>query len=129
MASALLSRLLAISTGRWTLHFHFVFLIHICNIPILDILWLTPHSIHDVAPVTNGGSDEIEVADPGNTSREARRLKQEVLFKKWAGLWKTLILSSLDKTFFPYSRYIRTLNLQDLGELLQESKFRDLVSK
>jgi len=74
-------------------------------------------SMHDVAPVTSGGSDEVETS------------KKEQLTMQWAGLWRTIILSSLGKTLFPYSRYVRRLNLQDLEELLQDRSFRDTISK
>lgn len=75
--------------------------------------------MHDVAPVTNGGSDEVEISNQD----------KERIFMKWARLWRTIILSSLGKTSYPYSRYIRTLNLRDLEELLQDSKFKDEISK
>lgn len=74
-------------------------------------------SMHDIAPVTSGGSDEVETS------------KKEQLTMQWAGLWRTIVLSSLDKTLFPYSRYVRRLNLQDLEELLQDRSFRDSISK
>lgn len=88
--------------------------------------------MHDVAPVTNGGSDEVEISGQeksAGTLYEARLQQQERVFMKWAGLWRTIILSSLGKTSYPYSRYIRTLNLRDLEELLQDSKFKDEISK
>ncbi|KAL8922635.1 MAG: hypothetical protein Q9172_003509 [Xanthocarpia lactea] len=37
-------------------------------------------------------------------------------------------MSALGKTLFPYTRYIRTLNLEDLEELLQDTKFKNQVS-
>ena len=73
--------------------------------------------MHDVAPVTSGGSDEVETP------------KKEQLTMQWAGLWRTIVLSSLGKTLFPYSKYVRRLNLQDLEELLQDNKFRDSISR
>ena len=51
------------------------------------------------------------------------RLLPEDRIKKWAGLWRTIILSSLGKTLYPYSQYIRTLNFVKLEELLTNSKF------
>ena len=84
--------------------------------------------MHDVAPVTNGGSDEVEVARQGR-SVDARVQQQDPTISKWAGLWRSLILSSLDKTVYPYCRYIRALNLRDLKELLEDWKFRGTVSR
>ncbi len=73
--------------------------------------------MHDVAPVTSGGSDEVETS------------KKEQLTMHWAGLWRTIVLSSLDKTLFPYSKYVRRLNLQDLEELLQDRSFKNAISR
>ena len=71
--------------------------------------------MQDDAPITNSGSDEDQTKE---------RRDQETV-AKWAQLWRTMILASLGKTLFHYSRYIRTLNLQDLEELLRDAKFRD----
>lgn len=62
------------------------------------------------APVTGAGNDELEQS-------------KERITMKWAIMWRSIILSSLGKTLFPYSQYIRTLRLQDLYELLSEGKF------
>lgn len=62
------------------------------------------------APVTGAGNDELEQS-------------KERITLKWAIMWRSIILSSLGKTRFPYSQYIRTLRLQDLYELLSEGKF------
>ncbi|KAL8785281.1 MAG: hypothetical protein Q9195_008700 [Heterodermia aff. obscurata] len=74
--------------------------------------------MQDVAPITNGGSDEDQ----------ARGRRDQETVAKWAQLWRTMILASLGKTLFPYSRYIRTLNLQDLEELFRDAKFRDKLN-
>ena len=46
-------------------------------------------------------------------------------------MWRSIILSALDKTYLPYYSYIRNLDLNDLGELLRDPKFtgsiRELV--
>lgn len=48
---------------------------------------------------------------------------------RWAGLWQSIILSSLDKTLYPYSHYIRTLDLQNLTELLTGDSSYDEISQ
>ena len=73
--------------------------------------------MHDVAPVTSGGSDEVDAS------------QKEQLTIQWAGLWKALMLSSIDKTLFPYSKYVRRLNLQDLEALLEDRTFRNSISR
>ncbi|KAF1812987.1 hypothetical protein P152DRAFT_416256 [Eremomyces bilateralis CBS 781.70] len=46
-----------------------------------------------------------------NQGRDAQRI---------SGLWRSLALSAVDKTFFPYCRYIHSLDLRDLRELLDD---------
>ncbi|MCJ1267316.1 hypothetical protein MMC22_007201 [Lobaria immixta] len=83
------------------------------------------YRMHDVAPVISGGSDEELPHDKSCRMSYAIKMSQEErIVMKWAGLWRTIILSSLGKTLYPYSQYIRTLNLQDLEELLTDSKFK-----
>lgn len=82
--------------------------------------------MQDVAPVTNGGSDEDQISALESAWQAGRH--QDIVLK-WAGLWRTMILASLGKTLFPYSRFIRTLDLQDLGELLQEARFRNKLNE
>ena len=81
--------------------------------------------MQDIAPVISGGGDEDQIT----ASRPTKERRQEQIVKKWAGLWRTLILASLGKTMYTYSRYLRTLNLQDLEELFQEPKFRTKISR
>lgn len=79
--------------------------------------------MHNRAPFTNGGSDEVEVGQithPGDSNLQ----QQGQSVSRWAGLWRTMILSSLNKTAYPYCQYIRTLDLRDLRELLEDPEFR-----
>ena len=86
--------------------------------------------MQDVAPVTNGGSDDDRIPVSAlSKSPEAKPRAQEQIITKWAGLWRTMILASLGKTIFPYTKYIRTLNLQDLGELFFDPKFRSKLNR
>ena len=84
--------------------------------------------MHEVSPVTSG-SDEDQISTHHKITYAAKLRQQERMTRKWAVLWRTLILSSLHKTLYPYSTYIRTLNLQDLEELLQDGRFRAKVSE
>ena len=87
--------------------------------------------MHDVAPVTNGGGDEVELSRQGRPGDQdfATKEQQERIAFKWALLWESIILSSMDKTLYPYCRYIRALNLRDLKELLEDFRYRSAVSK
>lgn len=51
---------------------------------------------------------------------------------KWSILWRTIILSALGRTLYPYCRHLRGLDLRDLSFLLDrldEPKFRSKVAK
>lgn len=72
--------------------------------------------MHEKSPITTGaGGDDIEHSVRGEGKRVA----------KWARMWRSIILSSLGKTLFPYAQFIRNLRLGDLQELLEEGKFRN----
>jgi len=88
--------------------------------------------MHDLAPVTSGANEEVELSRhsrPGDTTFRAKMAQQEQIVRKWSLLWRSIILSSLDKTVFPYCRYIRALNLRDLRYLLEDSKFKGDLAK
>jgi len=81
--------------------------------------------MHEMAPITSSRSDEIEEAAQGKTQQQS---KSEILVKR-VGMWKAIILSSIGKTLFSYSKYVRTLRLQDLEDLLDllgDPKLKDL---
>lgn len=46
--------------------------------------------------------------------------KNLALSEQRAGYWRAIILSSLGQTLYPYSHFIRTLDLKDLEVLLRE---------
>lgn len=75
---------------------------------------LTVLSMHDVAPITSARSDDFEETTQGKTQQES---KAQVLSKR-SSMWRAIVLSSMNMTLFPYSKYIRTLRLQDLEDLL-----------
>lgn len=72
------------------------------------------HSIHDSSSVA---SDDAGTTDPG----------------RWAGMWRSIIMSSLGVTAYPYCLWIRSLGLSDLEQLLQgiarDRKWRPLFFK
>ncbi|KAI9798916.1 MAG: hypothetical protein M1825_004929 [Sarcosagium campestre] len=62
-------------------------------------------------------------------SYAARVRQQERTGAKWASLWRSIILSSLDETLYMYCHSIRELNLQDLEMLFEDFRFRGKVEK
>jgi len=83
------------------------------------------YSIHESAPIVNGSSEEIETGRKHGTKFANKNAEQEVVVKKWAMMWRSIILSSVEgKTYLPYCRFIRSLNLRDLGNLFEDAKFK-----
>jgi hypothetical protein len=81
--------------------------------------------------VVNGGSDELEISrhQAGNSIGDAGLAQPEQIIKRWAAMWRSIILSSLTKTLYPYCRFMRVLNLRDLGNLLEDPKFRGNIDR
>lgn len=77
---------------------------------------LTEFSTHDVIPESHPG---YKVS--------TRILRQHCT--KRACRWRSILLSGLGETVYPYSQFIRTLDLQDLGKLLTHPKSRDIASE
>ncbi|TKA70060.1 hypothetical protein B0A55_06241 [Friedmanniomyces simplex] len=72
------------------------------------------------SPLKGGGSDNLSFAE------------SDLAVMRWSILWRTLILSALGKTLYPYCRHLRELDLRDLSSLLDrldEPKFRTKVMK
>lgn len=82
-------------------------------------------SVHDVVPVSNPVCNElVPIHDEVGKGKYGAKLTEELrIFNKWVGLWRTIILSSLGRTFYPYSSYMRTLNLRDLEEMFMDFRF------
>ena len=86
--------------------------------------------MHDAAPTTSTRSnDDIEETTRGKTQQQ----KGTSILAKRCEMWRSIVLSSMNRTLFPYSKYIRTLRLQDLEDLLEiigdpkAGKFHKLV--
>lgn len=83
------------------------------------------HSSDEEIPVHGGWRGILR----GITHGRAGRPAQKRVVMKHAGLWRSLILSTLDKTFYPYCHYIRTLNFHYLEKLLKDRNFRSKTRK
>lgn len=85
-------------------------------------------SVQGVAPAATSSIDEDPLDEEVLAQERLGSLNpmklpnNEQTFMKCARLWRTIVLSSLGKTLYPYSRYIRTLNLRDLEKLLIKSE-------
>ena len=77
--------------------------------------------MYDTSPVSGGGveDDQFRPATRVHTARSDRR----EIIRKWALMWRSIILSTFDLTYLPYYSYIRYLDLDDLLNLLRDLKF------
>ena len=64
---------------------------------------------------------------PGDFAIKAAQ--QESQLRKWALLWRSIIRSSLNTTYKPYCLYMRSLNLDNLRDLLQEGRFAGKIEQ
>jgi hypothetical protein len=83
----------------------------------------TMYRMNEMSPLISE-TDELENLrrhQPGDVAIKAAQ--QESQLRKWALIWRSIIRSSLNATYKPYCLYIRSLNLDNLSDLLQESRF------
>jgi len=46
--------------------------------------------------------------------------EQELLVQRWSILWRSICLASMGKTMFPYHEYLRSLDIRDLENMLED---------
>ncbi|KAH8691290.1 hypothetical protein BGW36DRAFT_304777 [Talaromyces proteolyticus] len=88
--------------------------------PALSILY----QIYDTSPVAGGGFEDDQLKTKKSASplgSGASKNAHNSIVQKWALMWRSLILSTWqEKTYLPYCKYIRYLNLDDLRELMSD---------
>ncbi|KAF2097222.1 hypothetical protein NA57DRAFT_57816 [Rhizodiscina lignyota] len=82
-------------------------------IPALSALYRAQHA----APVKGGSESSPTMAE---------RL---LVIQKWSILWRSIVLSSLSKTLFPYCKYIKVLDFRDLNYMFEDDMFRGQVAQ
>ncbi|KAI9740717.1 MAG: hypothetical protein M1818_004682 [Claussenomyces sp. TS43310] len=90
------------------------------------LLWI--YRVHHQNSIRAGGNDQTEMSKTGTfkeTTITARVAQQKHTVSRWALQWRSIILSSLSKTAYPYCLYIRSLDLTNLEYLLEDDVFKD----
>jgi hypothetical protein len=88
---------------------------------ILSWSLLTPPMVHTTSAIRTGENTEDEI--PKNKTANSA-------MSRWALQWRSIILSSLGETAYPYCLYIRTLDLTNLNDLFDDLVFKkDFESK
>ncbi|KAH7321561.1 hypothetical protein BKA65DRAFT_512463 [Rhexocercosporidium sp. MPI-PUGE-AT-0058] len=85
------------------------------------LLWL--YRIHLQSNITSSEGNDADLTQ--NDTFQKRVEAQKTTLLKWALLWKSIIRSSLGTTAYPYCLYIRSLDLGNLSDLLEDPQFRD----
>ena len=53
--------------------------------------------------------------------------EQELVARRWSILWRSIILSAMGKTLFPYCQFIRVLDMRDFNHLLDDDRFKGRI--
>jgi hypothetical protein len=83
----------------------------------------TMYRIYEQSPLITETDDleNLRRHQPGNFALKVAQ--QESQLRKWALIWRSIVRSSIDTTYKPYCLYMRSLNLDNLRELLENGKF------
>lgn len=80
--------------------------------------------LYDTSPVTGGDPvDKLWKHRKFGVSIDDLVNEQHLVVRKWAFMWRSIILSTFGRTYLPYYNYIRCLDLTDLATLFHDVKF------
>jgi hypothetical protein len=91
------------------------------------------YQVHQHSPVFEQRDDldsRLRSSDePAKNDRDLKKSRAE-LFRGWTVLWRSIILSSLDRedgplTYSPYCRYIRILDLRNFVAMMEDTQFSE----
>src|SRR5271170_3219476 len=77
--------------------------------------------IHNQIAIRGGDSDQTEVSK----SSTIKKTYFPALLVQWALQWRSIIMSSLGKTAYPYCVYLRSVDLGNLEDLFDEKVFKE----
>ncbi|PLB48017.1 hypothetical protein P170DRAFT_386160 [Aspergillus steynii IBT 23096] len=78
------------------------------------------YKLYNTSPVRSGGTDDEQLRN---------RRPAPTLARKWALMWRSIVLSTFGQTYLPYYSYIRYLDLDDLDYLLKDSGFTGKIKQ
>ncbi|KAH8424553.1 uncharacterized protein LDX57_002302 [Aspergillus melleus] len=82
------------------------------------------YKLYNTSPVRSGGTDNEQFRTRRAVPTLAvLRSQQEAITRKWALMWRSIVLSTFGQTYLPYYSYIRYLDLDDLIDLLKDTGF------
>jgi hypothetical protein len=82
--------------------------------------------VHDESPIRSSGEGNEELGTHVEQTFEAKWAATKQTCSKWALQWKSIIRSSIGHTLYPYCLYIRSLDLRNLADLLEDPWFREI---
>ncbi|RAK99130.1 uncharacterized protein BO80DRAFT_410751 [Aspergillus ibericus CBS 121593] len=88
------------------------------------------YKLCDTSPVRGGGTEDEQFRSRRvATTWGSTKGEQDPAIRKWALLWRSIVLSTLDQTYLPYYSYIRYLDLDDFADLLRDPGFTGEVKE
>ncbi|RFU26896.1 hypothetical protein B7463_g9458, partial [Scytalidium lignicola] len=87
------------------------------------LLWL--YRIHNQFSIISSEGNDADWTLSQELTYQGRLDQQNRMVSKWALQWKSIIRSSLGTTAYPYCLYIRSLDLRNLQELMEDPRFRE----
>jgi hypothetical protein len=99
------------------------------NSAAIFALLLTCNRVHNQSEYFRNDEAEAYISGAQKHTWEEGIMSNRRYTSKWALLWRSIIRSSLGNTAYPYSLYIRSLDLRNLATLLEDPQFRDVASE
>ncbi|KAF9893881.1 hypothetical protein FE257_010051 [Aspergillus nanangensis] len=82
------------------------------------------YKLYNESPVRSGGSEDEQFRTRrAATTLPNPRREGDVATRKWALMWRSIVLSTLDQTYLPYYSYTRFIDYDDLLGLLVSPGF------
>jgi hypothetical protein len=91
--------------------------------PRYETLFNTCSRIHNLKAVISSEGNDNDLIK--NDTFQGRLDAQKRTILNWALQWKSITRSSLGNTAYPYCLWIRTLDLRNLKDLLEDNVFRE----
>lgn len=66
---------------------------------------------------------------PNSDDAEGGQAAARQALQRWSIAWRSIILSTMDRTAFPYYSYLRFLDLRDLDHMLDDEKFAQEIRR
>lgn len=84
-------------------------------------------SCRRLAPLALSNLYRIYSQSPNSDDAASGQAVASQALQRWSIAWRSIILSTMNGTAFPYYSYLRFLDLRDLGNMLDDEKFKKKI--